>query len=123
MARPARRAVRTREADMPTEHEKEHVFWRLLTVFSVSSAMVGVCLTAIGLLSVLKRIGAIETLCDALLVGDAVLFLISAGLSFLALRRRFEQRWHHFLFVVDSVFFLGIVLMIVVCALITWAVV
>ena len=46
-------------------------------IFTVSSAMVGVCLTVIGLIRVVITLGRADTLADDLLAGDALLFGIS----------------------------------------------
>ena len=45
-------------------------------IFTVSSAMVGVCLTVIGLIRVVITLGTADTLADDLLATDALLFLI-----------------------------------------------
>jgi hypothetical protein len=42
-------------------------------IFTVSSAMVGVCLTVIGLIRVVVTLGTADTLADDLLAGDALL--------------------------------------------------
>ena len=57
-------------------------------IFTVSSAMVGVCLTVIGLIRVVITLGRADTLADDFLAGDALLFLISCLLSYWALRSR-----------------------------------
>jgi hypothetical protein len=41
-------------------------------IFTVSSAMVGVCLTVIGLIRVVITLGKADTLADDLLAGDAL---------------------------------------------------
>ena len=46
-------------------------------IFTVSSAMVGVCLTVIGLIRVVITLGKIDTLADDLLAADAFLFLVA----------------------------------------------
>ena len=46
-------------------------------IFTVSSAMVGVCLTVIGLIRVVITLGKADTLADDLLASDAFLFLTS----------------------------------------------
>ena len=55
-------------------------------IFTVSSAMVGVCLTVIGLIRVVITRGKADTLADDLLASDALLFLTSCLLSYAALR-------------------------------------
>jgi hypothetical protein len=60
--------------------------------FTVSSAMVGVCLTVIGLIRVVITLGTADTLADDFLAADALLFLISCLLSYWALRSRSVHR-------------------------------
>ena len=43
-------------------------------IFTVSSAMVGVCLTVIGLIRVVITLGTADTLADDFLAADALLF-------------------------------------------------
>jgi hypothetical protein len=51
-------------------------------IFTVSSAMVGVCLTVIGLIRVVITLGRADMLADDFLAGDALLFLVSCLLSY-----------------------------------------
>ena len=55
-------------------------------IFTVSSAMVGVCLTVIGIIRVVITVRKVDTLADDLVAVDAILFLLSAILSYMALR-------------------------------------
>src|SRR5205823_14831218 len=57
-------------------------------IFTVSSAMVAVRLTVIGLIRVVITLGKADTLADDLLAGDAWLFLVSCLASYAALRSR-----------------------------------
>src|SRR3954469_8381415 len=61
-------------------------------IFTVSSAMVGVCLTVIGLVRVVITLGKADTLADDLLAADAFLFLTASLLSYAALRARNTTR-------------------------------
>jgi hypothetical protein len=61
-------------------------------IFTVSSAMVGVCLTVVGLIRVVITLGKIDTFADDLLSGDAFLFLLASLLSYSALRTRNLKR-------------------------------
>ena len=90
-------------------------------IFTVSSAMVGVCLTVIGLIRVVITLGKADTLADDLLSGDALLFLLSCLLSYAALRSRSFGRMHRIERLADSVFIAAMVLMTGVCALVTYA--
>jgi len=72
-------------------------------IFTVSSAMVGVCLTVIGLIRVVITLGTADTLADDLLAADALLFLISSLLSYWALRSRGLRRMHRLEKIADGI--------------------
>jgi hypothetical protein len=91
-------------------------------IFTVSSAMVGVCLTVIGLIRVVITLGKIDTLADDLLAADAFLFLLACLLSYWALRTRSLRRMHRVERIADSIFILAMILMTAVCGVITYAV-
>lgn len=101
---------------------EERLFWHLIAVFSASVGMIGVCLTAIGIVQLLQHLGSYETICDQLLVADAVLFLASAHVSFLAIRRRIRHKPILLQGVVDVMFFSGLVVMVLICGLFAWAI-
>jgi hypothetical protein len=91
-------------------------------IFTVSSAMVGVCLTVIGLIRVVITLGTVDTLADDLLPADALLFLISCLLSYWALRSRGLRRMHRLERIADGIFIIAMIGMVVVCTLITYTV-
>jgi hypothetical protein len=91
-------------------------------IFTVSSAMVGVCLTVIGLVRVVITLGTADTLADDFLAGDALLFLISCLLSYWALRSRGLRRMHLLERIADAIFIVAMIGMVVVCALITYTI-
>ena len=91
-------------------------------IFTVSSAMVGVCLTVIGLIRVVITLGRADTLADDLLAGDALLFLISCLLSYWALRSRSLRRMHRLERIADGIFILAMIGMVIICALITYTI-
>jgi len=91
-------------------------------IFTVSSAMVGVCLTVIGLIRVVITLGRADTLADDLLAGDALLFLISCLLSYWALRSRSLCRMHRLEKIADGIFILAMIGMVIICALITYTI-
>ena len=91
-------------------------------IFTVSSAMVGVCLTVIGLIRVVITLGKADTIADDLLAGDALLFLLSCLMSYAAIRSRSFARMRRIERTADSIFILAMILMTGVCALITYAV-
>jgi len=91
-------------------------------IFTISSAMVGVCLTVIGLIRVVITLGRADTLADDLLAGDALLFLISCLLSYWALRSRSLRRMHRLEKIADEIFILAMIGMVIICALITYTI-
>ena len=91
-------------------------------IFTVSSAMVGVCLTVIGLIRVVITLGRADTLADDLLAGDALLFLISCLLSYWELRSRSLRRMHRLEKIADGIFILAMIGMVIICALITYTI-
>ena len=90
-------------------------------IFTVSSAMVGVCLTVIGLIRVVITLGKADTLADDLLAADALLFLASCLLSYAALRARSARRMHRIERAADSIFIAAMVVMTVICGFITYS--
>jgi hypothetical protein len=80
-------------------------------IFTVSATMVGVCLTAIGLIRVVITIRHVETLIDNLIGLDAMLFVLSGLLSYWALRSRKRDRLFHIEVIAERVFIAGMILM------------
>lgn len=88
-------------------------------IFSASAAMVGVCLTVIGIFQIgkLQNIGSIS---DNLLAVDALAFLSSCILSYIALRTRTQKRRYRIERIADLVFIGGLCLMAIVCFLVAY---
>ena len=103
----------------PQNHLEEDVS---IHIFSVSAAMVGVCLTVIGLIRVVITFGKADTVADDLLAADAFLFLVACLLSYSALRTRSKRRMHRRERIADSMFILAMILMVIICAFITYAI-
>ena len=106
--------------ESPNEQREHEV---TLQVFSISAAMVGVCLTAIGILRLVATQTQVESIGDELLAADAVLFVICCFISFWSFKTRpqgFRQRLR---LLVDALFLVALVLMVVVCAIIAYALV
>jgi len=103
----------------PNNHLEQDI---CIHIFTVSSAMVGVCLTVIGLIRVVITLGSADTLADDLLAGDALLFLISCLLSYWALRSRGLRRMHRLERIADGTFIIAMIGMVVICALITYTI-
>ena len=87
-------------------------------IFSVSAAMVGVCLTVIGLLNIISTLKRIETLGDEIVMMDAALFLVSCIISYMALRTKSRKRRYILEKIADVCFLLGLFLMTTACILI-----
>jgi hypothetical protein len=92
-------------------------------IFSVSAALVGVCLTVISVVRVIITATKINTVVDDILAADALLFLTSCLLAYWAMRSRTEKKMRLVERAADTVFIVGLLLMSVVCGLITYAVV
>ena len=108
--------------DPDTKEKRELERDICIHIFTVSSAMVGVCLTVIGLVRVVITFGNADTLADDLLAGDALLFLVSCFLSYGALRSRGVRRMHRLERVADGAFTLAMLVMVAICAFLTYAV-
>ena len=91
-------------------------------IFTVSSAMIGVCLTVIGLIRVVITLGTADTVADDFLAADALLFLISCLLAYWALRWRGLRRMHHIEKIADGIFIVAMIGMVVVFGLITYTI-
>ena len=90
-------------------------------IFTVSSAMVGVCLTVIGLIRVVITLGKANTVADDLLAVDALLFLASCLLSYAAMRSRGLRRMHRIERAADGLFIAAMTVMAAICGVITYA--
>ena len=91
-------------------------------IFSVSAALVGVCLTVIGVIRIVISTSKLNTVVDDFLAADAVLFLISCLLSYWALRTRSLRRMYRVERIADTVFLLGLFLMVLICSGIVYAI-
>lgn len=92
-------------------------------IFTTSAAMVGVCLTVIGLLRVVLTLNKGVSFADDILALDAFVFLLSCLLSYFALRTRNAHRMHRVERLADGLFIAGLILMAVVCGLIVYEIV
>ena len=90
-------------------------------VCPIASAMVGVCMTGIGVLHVASTVHARETFADDLLSIDAVTFLMAALSSYFALRVQSQSRLHWLERIADGTFIISMVLLTVACFVITYS--
>ena len=93
-----------------------------LNIFTASAALMGVCLTVIGIIRLIITRDAINTIADDLLVVDTLLFFASCLLSYWALRARSAGRMRRVERVADLIFVLGLILMAVVCGIVTYGI-
>jgi hypothetical protein len=67
-------------------------------------------------------LGKADTLADDLFAIDALLFLVSCFLSYGALRSRGIRRMHKLERIADGVFILAMLVMVAICAFLTYAI-
>jgi len=91
-------------------------------IFTVSAGMVGVCLTVIGLLRVVIALRKADTVADNMLAFDAILFLLACLAAYWALRTRSRRRMYLVERFADAVFIIALLLMVVICVFITFAI-
>jgi hypothetical protein len=91
-------------------------------IFTASAAMVGVCLTVIGILRVVVSLRKEDLLGDDLLAVNAMLYLASCLLSYWALRTRNQGRNHRLERIADAIFLVSLVFTAVNAGFITWAI-
>ena len=89
-------------------------------IFTVSAAMIGVCMTVIGILRLVFTLQKVNTLADDFLAIDALLFLTSCILSYWALRSRGYSRMHRIERIADGIFILGLLGMGAICVFIVY---
>jgi hypothetical protein len=89
----------------------------LLNIISVSAGMLGVCLTAIGLIGVIRATAEIETLCDEILAVTSFVYLGVAIIAFIALRSPLRKRAVGITVIVDILFCIGLILTAIACGL------
>lgn len=105
----------------PSREQREHDL--TIHVFTISAGLVGVCLTAIGLLRILTHHTQITTVADELLAADAVLFMVCCFRSFWSFKTETSRRRLALRRVIDWLFMVALFFMVVVCSLIAYAVI
>lgn len=103
--------------------DNDRIFTHLLTLMSVSAAMVGVCLTAVGLVNVIESLNKWEGWVDDLLAVGSLVFSLVTLLSFLGIRTRIRYTWPRYVLVLDILFCLGIITMVLSSFLLTYFVI
>ncbi len=87
-------------------------------IFVVSAAMVGVCLTLMGLVGILASLSEVASLTDELLAADAMVFLVSCLASYFALRSRTQAVARRYERVADVSFIVGMVAIVLIGAIV-----
>lgn len=87
----------------------------------IASAMVGVCMTGIGVLRVASAMHGRQTIADDLLSIDALTFLLATLSSYFALRVQSHARLHWLERTADAAFILAMVLLTIACFVITYS--
>jgi hypothetical protein len=87
-------------------------------VFLGGAAMVGVCLTLMGLVGVIISQRSLENDTDALLAGNAGIFLLSCLAAYFALRTTHPARARNYMRIADVAFLLGMIAVVVIGAIV-----
>jgi hypothetical protein len=90
-------------------------------IFTVSAAMVGVCLTVIGLLRIVITIQRVDTIADDLVAANALVYLAACFLAYWALRTRSSRRMRRLERLADGLFLSGLGLTTGICCFMTYA--
>ena len=89
-------------------------------IFSVSSAMVGVCLTVIGIFALVCSYNKIQTAGDDITAVDAIFFLSACILSYIAMKTKEAKRRLFLEKAADIIFLIGLSLMASICFFIVY---
>ena len=89
-------------------------------ILSASAVLIGVCLTALGLIRITISLQRKNTIADDLLALDAVLFLASFFFSYWALRYQGVPRPRGLERAADIVFMIGLVFLVLICLYIVY---
>src|SRR5262249_34171954 len=109
-------------SELPKSNSRTHLDQDIsVHIFTVSAAMVGVCLTVIGLMRIIVTIQKVDTLADDLLALNALVFLRGCCLSYWALRARRTVRLHGLERIADAGVLCGLAGMVGICGFITFA--
>jgi hypothetical protein len=103
--------------------DDERVYSHLLTLLSVSAAMVGVCITAIGLVSVIEALNKVERIVDDMLALSTIVFSCVTLMSFLGIRTRIRRSFPRYMLVLDVIFCVGIAMMVIASMLLSFLVI
>lgn len=91
-------------------------------IFTASAAMVGVCLTVIGIIRMVVSLRHTDVLGDDLLALNAMAYLAACLMSYWALRTRSLGRNHRLERIADAIFLVALVFTAINAGFITWAI-
>jgi len=91
-------------------------------IFTISAAMIGVCLTAIGLIRIVIEQKGVATMADDLLAFDALLFVTCCFCAFWSFKTRHQRRRGRLETYVEGAFLAGLSLLVVACGLIVYGI-
>ena len=107
--------------DKQVLEEREHNL--TMNVFAISATMVGVCLTAIGIIRLITSQTRIETFGDEMLAADAVIFMVSSFLAFWSFKTKRPRLRHILRLIIDGAFIVGLTVMVIICSVIVYAII
>ncbi|MDG2524291.1 hypothetical protein P6166_02815 [Stenotrophomonas sp. HITSZ_GD] len=91
-------------------------------IFATSAAMLGVCMTVVGVLHVVVVMRNVDTLADDLLSFNAMVYLGACLSAYWALRTKRKGRNRKLERLADALFLFGLLLSTVATGIITWAI-
>jgi hypothetical protein len=103
------------KGQMPAQEERQEESQLAVHIVGVAAALVGVCLTVIGLIQVSLHLKPGETPADNILAGDAVIFLLACFLAYASLRSRSRTRRKVLERMADGCFLFALCIMTLVC--------
>jgi amino acid transporter len=116
------RAHASRKPVDPPVHTADLAEDMCVHIFTTSAAMIGVCMTVVGVLHVVSVLRKVDTFGDDLLCINSLIYLASCLTAYGALRTRRRKRNRRLEWMADWLFLAGLVLSTIATAFITWAI-
>ncbi|HEY0503742.1 putative membrane protein [Lysobacter sp. OAE881] len=104
---------------MNREHLDEDI---CVHIFTTSAAMLGVCMTVVGVIRVVTAVRRVNTIADEMLSINAIVYLCAGLCAYWALRTKRGRRNLVLERVADAIFLIGLVMSAVATAYIAWVV-
>lgn len=105
------------DSDEPAQHRRDDICGH---IFTTSATLVGVCITVIGMLRLVRRLRGVTTAADIMLSVDALGFLAACVVAYAALRTGSVARRRRIERYADGIFLLALALMTAICALVAF---